>query len=103
MRGGTFKAVDSVDSVDSVGSVDAVGASLESLLIVSSASLSRLVVAFWKISSSLLMVGKTLERSSSLVLLTMSTRLILIASLRGESMSRLIIDCLVRAGMFLLD
>jgi len=100
------ESVDSVDSVDSVGAVGAGGGGVvaeveaagdPSLVIVSSASLSLLSVAFWKISSSLTIVGKTLGRSGSVVLLTMSMRLILMGSLRGESISRLISACLLRA------
>ncbi len=81
---------------DMVGSgVEAAGDAVPpSLAIVSSASFMRRSVAFWKISSSLVMVEKTLGRSGSLVLLTMSMRLILIGSRSGESISKFISDCL---------
>ena len=105
-KGGSGRSAGTVDSVDSVGAVGAGGGGVvaeveaagdPSLVIVSSASLSLLSVAFWKISSSLTIVGKTLGRSGSVVLLTMSMRLILMGSLRGESISRLISACLLRA------
>ncbi len=65
-----------------------------SLAIVSSASFMRRSVAFWKISSSLTMVVYTLGRSGSAVLLTISMRLILIGSRRGESINKFTSDCL---------
>lgn len=108
LSGGTFRPESSSDS-SAGGGGGGTGAegdwggcvddSSDNFLIVSSASFSLLAVAFWKISSSLVTVGKTFCRSASLVLLTMSTRLILIGSRRGESISRLMIDCLLRAGM----
>ena len=81
---------------DMVGSgVGAEGAAVPpSLAIVSSASFILRSVAFWKISSSLVIVEKTLGRSGSLVLFTMSMRLIFIGSRRGESISKFISDCL---------
>ncbi|KKU26651.1 MAG: hypothetical protein UX38_C0004G0031 [Microgenomates group bacterium GW2011_GWC1_46_16] len=73
---------------------DSMGADPPNLAMVSSANFIRRSVAFWKISSSLTMVGKILGRSGSVVLLAMSIRLILMGSRRGESIKRLMSVCL---------
>lgn len=79
----------------------ALGVSELSFLLISSASLSLRLVALEYISSSLEIVEKVLGKSSSLVLLTISIRLILIGSLKGESIRRLISVCLFRSGITL--
>lgn len=88
------------DGAGGVGGVGIAGVAVDgadppSLAMVSSASFIRRSVAFWKISSSLVIVGKTFGRSGSLVLLTMSMRLILIGSRKGESISKLTMACLL--------
>lgn len=83
-----------VEVLGEAGMAGAAGADPPNLVMVSSASFIRRSVAFWKISSSLVIVGKTLGRSGSDVLLTMSMRLILIGSRKGESINKLMSDCL---------